>query len=222
MYDHTLKTDLDRPFHRDRTAIAFFRASCSGNRRWCIVIESTVRTFDSQSPFRGSSCGVVSERDSVLPGVSGGMTLLRSGRLTNWGAAAAMLLAVGLFTAPGSARAGCSHPVTSRSDRLANLHQLDELIMSGTSSSLRHDGDQSRQAPPGSPLRTPCSGPSCSNGRVPLPISTMSPGPDGRDRWGNLGIAVVVDDTSVSNRTFDEPSPAPACDRSSIFHPPRV
>lgn len=130
-----------------------------------------------------------------------------------------MLLVVGLFTAPASARAGCNHPVSSRSDRLTSLHQLDELITNGSTSSLRHHGDQSPLAPPG---RSPCSGLSCSNSSVPLPMSTSSPGPEGRDRWCSLGVVVAVDDTSVYSRAADEPSPAPACDKSTIFHPPRV
>ena len=133
-----------------------------------------------------------------------------------------MLLTVALFTAPASARAGCNHPVSSRSDRLTSLHQLDELIMNGTTSSLRHQDEQSPLGAPGSPHRFPCSGPSCSNGRTPLPISTVSPGADGRDRWGTLSTVVVADNSSLYNFSAYEPTPAPVGGQSGVFHPPRV
>ncbi len=150
------------------------------------------------------------------------MNVSESRRLTKWGASAAMLLAVSFFIAPETAWAGCDHSVSSQSDRLANLHQLDELILNGSSSALRHSSDQSPQERPGSPLHTPCTGLGCSNSPPPLPVSTVSTSPDGRDRWGTLGIAIVVDNTSVFARTVDEPGPAAAGDKSSVFHPPRV
>jgi hypothetical protein len=133
-----------------------------------------------------------------------------------------MLLAVGHFTAPESAWAGCDHSVRSRSDRLANLHQFDDLILNGSSSALRHSSDQSPQERPGSPLRMPCTGPGCSNSPLPLPVSTVSTNPDGRDRWGTLGIALVIDNTSVYALTGDEPGPAAADEKTAVFHPPRI
>jgi hypothetical protein len=132
-----------------------------------------------------------------------------------------MLLSVGLFTAPATARAGCSHLVGSHSDPFARIHQLDELILSGSSSSPRADGGQSPMGP-GSPYRAPCSGPSCSSSRVPLPVSTITPGTDARDRWGNLGVLLVVDNTSAQARTTEEPDLAATGEKSSIFHSPRV
>jgi hypothetical protein len=131
-----------------------------------------------------------------------------------------MLLAIGLFTVPTSARAGCNHLVGSRSDKLANLNQLDELILFGTSSSARHMGGETPEWP-GPDRPTPCSGLSCSN-RFPLPVSTMTPGPEGRDRWGSLPVVLVVDDSSVFTRRAEGPSLAPVGDMTSIFHPPRV
>jgi hypothetical protein len=133
-----------------------------------------------------------------------------------------MLVAVGLFTAPGTAWAACNHSVSSRSERLANLHQLDDLILNGSSSALGHANDQSPQERPGSPLRTPCTGPGCSNSPLPVPVSTVSTSPDGRDRWGTVGIALGIDNTSVFARTVDEPGPAAAGEKSAVFHPPRV
>ena len=135
-----------------------------------------------------------------------------------WRAGAIMLLLVIGFAAPNTAWAGCSHLVGSRSDPFMKLQQLDELILSGTSTG---DGWQSPQGRPNSPRRAPCSGASCSS-RVPVPVSTISPGPEGRDRWGALGVVVVVDNTSAQARTTDGPALASSGEKSSIFHPPRV
>ena len=131
------------------------------------------------------------------------------------------MLLTGLFVAPSSARAGCNHLVGSPSDPFVKLYQLDELIVGRSSSSLRADHGQSPLDRSDAPRQTPCSGMSCSNS-VPLPVSTITPGPEGRDRWGTLGIVVLVDNTSVYNRTTDEPAPSPTGEQSSIFHPPRV
>ena len=136
------------------------------------------------------------------------------------GASAAVLLAVGLFAAPETAWAGCSHAVSSQSDRQSNLApaRRPDLERGIIGSAQR----KRAIATPGSPARTPCSGPSCSNSPLPLPISTVSGNPENRDRWGTLGAAIVVDNTSFHDRTVDEPSPAAAGEKSSIFHPPRV
>jgi hypothetical protein len=126
-----------------------------------------------------------------------------------------MLVLAGVFVAPSSASAGCSHLVSSSTDPLVKLEQLDALILA------RSDGGQSPLEQPQGPRRSPCSGLSCSNS-VPMPVSSITPVPDGRDRWGALGIVVEVDDASVYCPTTDGPTPAPAGGISSIFHPPRV
>ena len=150
------------------------------------------------------------------------MKVSESRRLSRWGASAAVLLAVGLFAAPETAWAGCNHAVSSQSDRQSNLHQLHDLILNGASSVLRGANEQSPQGQPGSPARTPCSGPSCSNSPLPVPVSTLSGSPENRDRWGTLGAAIAVDHTSFHHRVVDEPTSASAGEKSSIFHPPRV
>ena len=133
-----------------------------------------------------------------------------------------MLLLVSLCTSPSAAwAAGCSHLVTTRSERLRELNQLDELIFGRPSSWLRGDAGQSPADRPGSPARTPCSGPSCSNS-VPLPVSTLTPVQEGRDRWGSLGVVIVIEPTSVYDRMTDEPALSPADNTTSVFHPPRV
>ena len=121
-----------------------------------------------------------------------------------------MLVLAVLFVAPTSASAGCNHLVGSRTDPLVKLEHLDELIR-GQSPLDRTDG----------PSKSPCSGLSCSKS-VPMPISSITPVPEGRDRWGTLRLVVDVDNTSVYRRMTGEPAPAPIGHKSSIFHPPRV
>jgi hypothetical protein len=133
-----------------------------------------------------------------------------------------MLLVVIGFAAPDTAWAGCSHLVGSRSDPFMKLQQLDDLILFGSSTSPGGNGGQSPLGRPDLPRRTPCSGASCSSGRVPLPVSTITQGPEGRDRWGALGAGVVADNTSAQVRTTNEPALASSGEKSSIFHPPRV
>jgi hypothetical protein len=147
------------------------------------------------------------------------MNVSESRRSTKWAPFAAMLLAVGLVAAPETAWAGCNHAASSQSVRRDKLHGLDDLILHGAFSALRGANEQS---PPGSPARTPCSGPSCSNRPVPLPISTLPVSPESRDRWGTVGVTIIVDNSSFHHRMVDEPSSAAGGEKSSIFHPPRV
>jgi hypothetical protein len=131
-----------------------------------------------------------------------------------------MLVLAGLFIAPSSASAGCNHLVSSSTDPLVKLEQFDALILGRPSLASHGDGGQSPLNQPDGHRNSPCSGLSCSNS-VPMPVSSITPVPDGRDRWGALGIVVEVDNTSVDRQTTDGPTPAPAGDNSSIFHPPR-
>ncbi len=206
----------------ERSYRHFFPAPCRGHRRCCIVCSGKSAISRSRAAIRMDRPHGLNEQDSPVSNAGGDMTFLRSGRLRKWGGPAALLLAAALFTAPASAWAGCDHSVSSRSDRLTSLHQLDELIMNGSTRSLRHQADQSPFTPPADPRRSPCSGLSCSNSSMPLPMSTSSPGPDGRDRWGTLSAVVVADNSTFYNRADDEPSPAPAGGQSGVFHPPRV
>jgi hypothetical protein len=132
-----------------------------------------------------------------------------------------MLVLAGLFIAPSSASAGCNHLVSSRTDPLVELEQLDALILGRPSLELHGDRGQSPFDQPEGPRRSPCSGLSCSN-RVPMPVSSITPVPDGRERWGTLGIVVDVDNSSVYRQTNEGPTTTSAGDKASIFHPPRV
>jgi hypothetical protein len=132
-----------------------------------------------------------------------------------------MLVLAGLFVAPSAAVAGCNHLVTSSSDPFARLVNLDDLIVGRSPLSLQAQSAPSPRDQPGFPRRTPCSGLSCSNS-VPMPVSSITPVPDGRDRWGALGIVVDVDNTRAFRVLTDRPAPAPTGHKCAIFHPPRV
>ncbi len=132
-----------------------------------------------------------------------------------------MLVLVGLFVVPPPVSAGCNnHLVTSRTDRLVIFEILDDSV-AGRAPSLQFDRAQSPLEKPDAPRKGPCSGLSCSNS-VPVPVSSTTPVPVLRDRWGALGIVIEIDDTSVYHRSTEGAGPAPFGDRSSIFHPPRV
>jgi hypothetical protein len=149
------------------------------------------------------------------------MTLLRFGRFSKAASGAIILLLLGLFLAPASVQAGCNHQVGSSSDLFVNLQHLDPLVFHGSSTSLRTDQGQSPLDQPDAPRRTPCSGFSCSNS-LPMPVSTITPSSEGRDRWGALVSLVVVDKGSLYDRAIEEPVLLAAGQITSIFHPPRV
>jgi hypothetical protein len=149
------------------------------------------------------------------------MTAFRYGRLANWSAGAALLVLAGLFANSPAAAAGCNHLVTSRTNPLVGRLNLDELIVGRSSPSLQSDRARSPLGQPDAPGRAPCSGLSCSKS-VPMPVSSMTPVPDGRDRWGALSTVVVVDHSSVYRLWTDTPIPDATGYKSSIFHPPRV
>jgi hypothetical protein len=150
------------------------------------------------------------------------MTSQRFGRLMQWRAGAVLLLLVVGFAAPSTAWAGCNQLVGSRSDPFMKLDQLDALILVGSSSASRADSLHFPLGRPASPRRAPCSGPGCSNSKAPMPGSTITPVPEGRDRWVSLEAVVVDDNTPALPRTTEEPSLSSSGEKSSIFHPPRV
>ena len=135
-------------------------------------------------------------------------------RLTRWGAAAFVLLLAQGLGAPPSARAACSHLVTSQADRRLEFHRLDELI-AGMDSGL-HADDPGRPVP-AAPRK--CSGPGCSSG-VPWPLSTATPTSDGPDHWIVPGSVLAPRVSSPPHLVADEPVCRPAGHKPSIFHPP--
>jgi hypothetical protein len=141
-------------------------------------------------------------------------------RLARLGTGALVLFLVQGFGAPPSAWAGCTHPAASQSDPYRDLYRIDTLFMGGASSPADDGLTQSPLEPPA--RRSPCSGLSCSS-RDPLPTSTTAPAVEGSQQWGSLGgMRVVIRTTSLYSRALDEPAPADAGDKTSIFHPPRV
>jgi hypothetical protein len=135
-------------------------------------------------------------------------------RLTRWGIGALVLLLAHGLGAPGVARAGCNHLVTSQFDRRLDFNRLDDLITGG---SIAMPGDESGQ--PGPRPSKPCSGPGCSSG-VPWPLSTASPSSGGPDQWVALAAVLGPAVTSPPRHLPDEPAARPAGHKPSIFHPP--
>src|SRR5262249_17882244 len=146
----------------------------------------------------------------------GGMTAFRYGRLANWSTGAALLVVGGLFVTPSAVAAGCNHLVTSRTNPLVNL---DDLIVGRSSPYLESNHARSPLGQPDAPSRPPCSGLSCSKS-APIPLSSITPVPDGRDRWGAICVVVAVDNPLVCRLIADGPVPDAKGHKSSIFHPP--
>ena len=132
-------------------------------------------------------------------------------RLARWGTAALVLLLAHSLGAPRTARAGCNHLVTSRSDRLLGYNQLERLIA----------GDSGQQSPgqPGPRRPAPCSGPGCSNGD-PSPVPAAPPAPTGPDHWLVLSAVLGLSEAGPLQHAPDELPARPAGHKPSIFHPP--
>ncbi len=137
-------------------------------------------------------------------------------RLVRWGVGALVLLLAHGLGAPGAARAGCNHLVTSQFDRQLDINRLDDLIAGG---SIAMPADDPGQPDPRPSRR--CSGPGCSSG-VPWPLSTTSPTSSGLDHWAALEAILDLDVTSPPRHLPDEPAARPAGHKPSIFHPPPV
>jgi hypothetical protein len=137
------------------------------------------------------------------------------GHLTRWATGALMLLLVHSLGMARPARAGCNHLVSSQSDRLLSMNQLDGLITGGSPSSLSDEP----AGQPGPKHPTPCSGPGCSR-RVPVPVPTTLHNSDRFDHWGVLNSLEILPVASPPGRTLDEPAAQPTGEPPSIFHPP--
>lgn len=144
-----------------------------------------------------------------------------SERAKPWVTGALLLLLVhGLGTAR-TAWGGCSHLVLPKSDRLRTFNHLDALIIGiGKSPSpIAGEPAQVPGEPAGRNRRAPCSGPGCSS-RVPLPVSTASPGLDGSDQWVSWHSAASLAAALPFGRTIDEPTDRPTGQEAPIFRPP--
>jgi hypothetical protein len=133
--------------------------------------------------------------------------------------AALIAFAVLLLVAPRAAEAGCNHLVISQSDRNFGFNRLDALIVGGPITAALFDEAHDRLPQPAPERRTPCSGPSCSN-RVPLPVSTSTPGSSGFDQWAAPSGAALGQASAPSASAIAEPAPRPVVRKPSIFHPP--
>jgi hypothetical protein len=146
------------------------------------------------------------------------MGSIRSRQLMRWAAGALVVLLVHSLGASRSVWAGCNHLVGSRSDSFLKFDQFDKLIQGD---SIAPSSDDLAGGSQGPNRNRPCSGMSCS-GRVPLPVSTASQGPEGSDQWGALTTVVVVVSPSASGRPSDELGQRASGQAAFIFHPPRV
>lgn len=133
-------------------------------------------------------------------------------RLARWGIGAVVLLLAHGLAAPRTARATCTHLVTSQAERRADINQLDGLVT----------GQDARPGQPSGPrVPSPCSGPGCSN-RVPLPVPPAASAPGGPDQWLALSAALQFAEIAPDRLSPDEPAPRPSAHRPSIFHPPPI
>lgn len=133
-------------------------------------------------------------------------------RLARWGIGALVLLLAHGLAASRTARAGCSHLVTTQAERQDDLNQLDGLVTG-------QDAGPAHQSGPGVP--SPCSGPGCSSG-IPQPVPPAPSAPVGPNQWLALSAALQLDDLAPYLLSPDEPGARPRAHRPSIFHPPPV
>jgi hypothetical protein len=132
-----------------------------------------------------------------------------------------MVSMIQFVCAPDTAWAGCNHLVSSQSDTLLDLNQLDAFIAPG-STALSPRGLTQHQPPqPVDGRHAPCSGLSCSSRNPSLPASTTLSDPTSSDQWGSLSARSALDTASPRPGTTCEPSPDSSGENSLIFHPPR-
>jgi len=129
-----------------------------------------------------------------------------------------LLLVLG-YGAPRSARAACSHLVTSYSMRSVDPNHLDSLILASSPSLVRTDSLEDVLPQPGSKGRRPCSGAGCSS-NVPIPAPTASQGSGGFDQWGDLSAASLDECVISLDNAVAGSDPHALARKPSIFHPP--
>ncbi len=139
-------------------------------------------------------------------------------RLGRWGIGAMLLLLFHGFAAPRSVWAGCSHLVSSRSDRQFDFNQVRAVIAGDQSATLLAADPVVGQ---GSKRPAPCSGPGCSS-RRPMPVPASFLDSDRYDQWVALDTLAIVIGASPPARTIEEPAAHIMGEKPSIFHPPPV
>jgi hypothetical protein len=128
---------------------------------------------------------------------------------------AGLVLACGGWLSPPSARAGCSHYVTTRSAApRAGAAELDPLVASGMLSR-----ELWRGSPLGGPPARPCSGFGCS--RDSQAPTTMPPAVPRIDVLGGLDLSVFALRTPSSPLPSDGPTPHSLDRADRLTRPPR-
>jgi hypothetical protein len=146
------------------------------------------------------------------------MGLVHSKRLVRLATGALLVLLVQFLGAPGIAIAGCSHEVSSASDRFQRVSQLTGDLLANKNGLSSEQIAQGLPAP-ARPKR--CLGLSCSS-RDPLPSPNGLHFFEGSQQWGALAMVSAPRRPSSVARHFDEPRPR-ACDQANlVFHPPRA
>jgi hypothetical protein len=136
-----------------------------------------------------------------------------------WGAGALVLLLAQGPLASRSAWAGCSHLVTSKSDRLVASNLLDPLITGGFSTSAAGELADDPLNHQGPKRPAPCSGSGCTSG-VPAPLPTSSIDTHITDHWGVLNAAGPLALESPRHETVEATLVRPAGQQLFVFHPP--
>jgi hypothetical protein len=142
-----------------------------------------------------------------------------SEQLKPWLTGVMLLLLVHSLGTARTAWAGCGHRVVSNSDLPLSFNHLDAIVIGDSPSPIAGQPAQGPGEPAGQNRRAPCTGPGCSS-RVPLPVSTASPGSDRSDQWVSLRAAVSLGAALPCGRTIDEPTDRPTGGGAPIFRPP--
>lgn len=136
--------------------------------------------------------------------------LFHFGRLASLPAGAVVLLLAMVLVAPPSARGGCSHLVTSQTERGRHPSLMDDL-----------SGGKTGRSDPLSPPPRPCSGAWCS-GQPAAP--SVPPGElNGRaESWACCALIPAPTAITSSFISIETSVPRPVCHGKLVFHPPRL
>lgn len=119
-------------------------------------------------------------------------------------------LLAGWLLAPSAARATCGDYVV-----VGGQHGRME-------DSASHRPVDRTASMPAEDSHRPCSGPRCSRGPVPLPLTPLTLPPLTTDLWGCLPPCFRPSEPDLGARLRHAPSLVPVPRASSVYHPPRL
>ena len=138
------------------------------------------------------------------------------GTLGNWSSAAASVPRPRhVSNRSGRLSPSCfaPHPAVGDPSRSRSLARRRNIGLEPVPSRAGSSVGRGSQAP------APCSGPGCSS-REPIPLSTIIPGAEHSDRWGDLNAPAVFPILSPWSPAIEEPAERTTGRKPSIFHPP--